>query len=275
MKTTSFGAYRIMGFAELSLEHYSRKKALLLEWVDGKTLKNLGKLRIKRFLNISREIVSALVALHDNGVMHKNINIENILVDLNATTVKIIGNSMCSRLYEKNCSLGNPEQTGNMNRIVDFRSDLYSLGIVFYYMLTGDLPYMSDSPLQLMHVHIFDDIPKLNKVDHSIPVPICDMVAKLLVKNAEDRYQAAKGLLFDLDMMISEYDNIALTSIVLAQRDITEKILVSQKLYDRSSEFSHLLSAFERVCQGSIEVVFVKGNSGTGKSLFIVTSKLL
>jgi len=263
--------------------YFKGKEALLLEWFDGKTVKDIGKLTIKRFLVIAREIVSTMVALHEHGVMHKNINTENIMVDLETATVKIIGNSICSRFYEKNESLGNlerlqgdlhfisPEDTGRMNRTIDFRSDFYSLGIVFYFMLAGQLPLISDNPSQLIHKHIFQDPPTLKCVHSLIPSPISDMVAKLMAKNAEDRYQAAKGLLFDLDMMVSEYDSDhALCSIVLAQRDFTEKLLVSQKLYDRSSQLSEMLSAFERVSQGSFEIVFVRGKSGTGKSSLVL-----
>jgi len=171
-------------------------------------------------------------------------------------------------LSEVDLHFMSPEQTGMMNRVTDYRSDFYSLGVVFYKLLTGKYPYENDNVMELICMHIFQDALPMWTFDPNIPSPLSDMVLKLMKKKAEHRYQSAKGIIHDLDLMIAEYDSDPkLVSINLAHHDKTEELLIPQKLYGRSTEYSALFSLVARLGPNSFEIAFTIGNAGIGKSL--------
>jgi len=264
----------------IKLKKFHNQEAIILEWVEGKTLTECGIFDVKNFLLVATEILHAVVAMHNNCVIHKNLTADHIIVNFKPLRVKIIGCSHSDELNENylqtvdqlegDQSYISPEGTGKVNRFVDFRSDFYNIGIIFYYMLAGKLPFCSDNSTGLIDKHLFESPEPLHIIDSTIPRPISDMVGKLMEKNAEDRYQSAKGILFDLQLMLTEYDDdTGLCSVVLAENDFSERLLISQKLYGRSNEFEKLLSAFKRVSAGSKEIVFVSGRAGTGKTTFV------
>ncbi|NJL81661.1 MAG: AAA family ATPase, partial [Richelia sp. SM2_1_7] len=160
-----------------------------------------------------------------------------------------------------------PEQTGRMNRVLDYRTDFYSLGVTFYEMLTGRLPFQSNDPLELVHFHIAKQPVAIQQLNPEVPKAIANVVEKLMAKNAEDRYQTAKGLLADLELC---REQLEITGTIIefppGRLDVLSQLLIPQKLYGRETQVTKLLDAFERVSKGSCELLLVSGYSGIGKS---------
>ncbi|MEH2060017.1 MAG: AAA family ATPase, partial [Nostoc sp.] len=162
-----------------------------------------------------------------------------------------------------------PEQTGRMNRGIDYRTDFYSLGVTFYELLTGKLPFQSNDPMELVHCHLAKLPPMLGDREE-IPQVLCDIVMKLMAKNAENRYQSALGLKFDLENCLSQLQETGeIKSFPIAQRDVCDRFIIPDKLYGRESEVSTLLQAFERVSLGATEMMLVAGFSGIGKTVIV------
>ena len=193
----------------LSQRNFNGKQALLLEWVEGNTIKECEKFAVKQFLQVAREIVSTLSTLHSKNIMHGNLTPENIIFDHESKTVKIIGLSLSSKFDGKSSTcdetenersrlLGkkesndlcfmSPEQSGLTSQAIDFRSDFYSLGVIFYIMLSGN----SSSNTSMAS---FSEAKSLHVIDISIPLLLSDFVSKLMQKQAKDRYRSMKGVL--------------------------------------------------------------------------------
>jgi predicted ATPase/signal transduction histidine kinase len=163
-----------------------------------------------------------------------------------------------------------PEQTGRMNRIVDYRSDFYSLGVVLYEALTGRLPFESGDALEVMHGHIARQAKAPIDLAPGMPAPFNDIVLKLLSKNAEDRYQSLDGLLADLDRCERDLTGHGtLAAFPLGEQDFSDRLQIPQKLFGREDEVRELLDAFERTAQGKPELLLVAGYSGIGKSSLV------
>ena len=161
-----------------------------------------------------------------------------------------------------------PEQTGRMNRSIDSRSDLYALGVTFYQMLTGVLPFTAGDAMEWVHCHIARQaIPPSHRVP-DLPEPLSAMVMKLLAKTAEERYQSTGGLDADLRHCLAEWEsNRRIDSFPLGEHDVPDRLLIPEKLYGRQSEIDALLAAFERVVtSGTPELMLVSGYSGIGKT---------
>ncbi len=160
-----------------------------------------------------------------------------------------------------------PEQTGRMNRVLDYRTDFYSVGVTFYEMLTGRLPFQNSDPLELIHSHIAKQPVTIQELNPEVPNAIANVVEKLMAKNAEDRYQTAKGLLADLELC---REQLEMTGTIIefqpGRLDVLSQLLIPQKLYGREIQVNQLLDAFERVSKGSRELMLVSGYSGIGKS---------
>jgi serine/threonine protein kinase len=159
-----------------------------------------------------------------------------------------------------------PEQTGRMNRALDYRTDFYSLGATFYELLTGKVPFDLKDAMELVHCHIAKTPIPVCEVNPDIPPILSDIVMKLMAKNAEDRYQSAWGLKADLEIC---QENRPGFSFEIAQHDFSEHFQIPQKLYGRESEINTLLSGFERVVAGKPEIMLVAGYSGIGKSVLV------
>ncbi len=170
-----------------------------------------------------------------------------------------------------------PEQTGRMNRAIDYRTDLYSLGVTFYEMLTGILPFQATEPLELVHCHIAKQPLPPRQLNPEIPQAVSEIVMKLLSKTAEDRYQSAYGLKADLEQCLdllqatghSQAEPRNEENFILGQQDLFSQFLIPQKLYGREEEVVTLMDAFERVSQGKTEMMLVSGYSGIGKSSLV------
>ncbi|BBD69807.1 multi-sensor hybrid multi-kinase [Nostoc commune NIES-4072] len=235
------------------------------------------------FLKIAIEITSKLAQIHTYHIVHKDIKPQNILINLENNQVKIADFGIAtfipyqqqiissSSRIEGSLPYLSPEQTGRMNRGIDHRSDLYSLGITFYEMLTSQLPFQGKDPLEWVHCHIAKSPPSPKKLNSDIPQILCDIISKLLSKVAEQRYQSALGLQFDLERCLKQLETTGeIQSFILGEQDISERFQIPQKLYGRELEIGKLLQAFERIIsQGKPELVLVSGYAGVGKSSLV------
>lgn len=261
------------------------RHVLFLEWIEGENLNIAfrGKQNdIVDFLYLAIALAQSLSEIHQHNIIHKDISPFNVLVNLQERKVWVIDFGISTNLDLKQHYLGNPEkmegtlaynspeQTGRMNRVVDYRTDLYSLGVTLYEMLTAKLPFASTDAMELVHAHIAQLPKAVHEINAAVPKQLSRIVAKLLAKNAEDRYQSAHGLKLDLEKCLEEYQRTgAISDFALAQNDFSGKFQLSQKLYGREKEIETILSSFENCADGKMQMVLVAGYSGTGKSALV------
>lgn len=237
---------------------------------------------VNQFLPILIKIVRILGKIHDSKVIHKDIVPRNILIDPVTHDIRIIdfsNSSELSREFQSNLisdkiqgSLAymSPEQTGRINRDIDYRTDYYSLGIVCYELLGGQLPFHGEDALEWIHSHISKQPKPLNTVNPKIPKVLSNMVMKLMAKNAEDRYQSSFGIIADLEKCQEEIQKGLFDfDFELGQQDVSPEFQIPQKLYGREKELETLHSYFEKVLLGSVEFCLVSGYSGVGKSVLV------
>jgi PAS domain S-box-containing protein len=268
----------------LALTRHDGRTVLILEDPGGELLDRVldrGRgqpLELTRFLRIAIGLAAALGHVHGHGLIHKDIKPPNVLVD-DAGNVRLTGFGIASRLPQESqapappeviagtLAYMAPEQTGRMNRSIDARSDLYSLGITLYQMLTGTLPFAAAGPLEWVHCHIARQ-PTPPGERAKVPGPLSAIVMKLLAKNAEERYQTASGLGSDLRWCLTQWEaHGRIDEFSLGAHDASDRFRVPEKLYGREREIDALLAAFDRVVAGGTpELVLVSGYSGVGKS---------
>src|SRR5579863_10048805 len=232
---------------------------------------------LTRLLRIAIGLAAAVAQVHRRSLLHKDIKPANVLVD-DAGKVWLTGFGIASQVpRERQAPVSPeiiagtlaymaPEQTGRMNRSIDARSDLYSFGVTLYQMLTGELPFAATDPLEWIHCHIArQPAPPSDRA--AIPPPLSAIVMKLLAKSAEERYQTASGLEADLRQCLEEWQSHGrIDPFPLGAHECSEQLLIPEKLYGREREIDALLAAFDRVTQGTLELVLVSGYSGVGKS---------
>ena len=268
-----------------SLEKYKNSFALILEDCGGQSLRHhlAGKsIKIQKFLPLAIQVAQTLGEVHQNQIIHKDIKPSNIIISPDFEQVKITDFSMATRLsrevhqnsnttvLEGTLAYISPEQTGRMNRDLDYRTDLYSLGITFYEMLTGELPFNSTDPLELIHSHIAVTPVPPHQLNNEVPQMVSSIVMKLLAKNAEDRYQSAFGVKADLENCLNQLQTTGkIESFIPGRIDKSGQFLIPQKLYGRTKEVADLMAAFERVSFGKSEMVLVSGYSGIGKTSIV------
>jgi serine/threonine protein kinase len=266
----------------LALTHHLGRTMLVLEDPGGVPLDGLlGRpLELPRFLRLAAAISATLSKLHRRSLIHKDIKPANILVDCATGDVWLTGFGIASRLPRERqapeppeviagtLAYMAPEQTGRMNRSIDFRSDLYSLGITLYQMLTGVLPFIAADPMEWVHCHIARQPALPEERAKDVPGPISDIIMKLLAKTAEERYQTASGLETDFRHCVTEWESDRrVEPFRLGVYDASDRLLIPEKLYGREHEIEALLGAFRRVvAHGTPELVLVSGYSGIGKS---------
>nr|MDJ0775886.1 AAA family ATPase [Mastigocoleus sp. MO_167.B18] len=163
-----------------------------------------------------------------------------------------------------------PEQTGRMNRAIDYRSDFYSLGVTFFEILSGSLPFDLVDPIELVYAHIAKQAPPLSHLNPKIPLVLEGIVSKLMAKNAEERYQSALGLKHDLEKCLKLWNkNRNIDTFQLGSEDISQHFVIPEKLYGREAEVKRLLNTFDRVSLGTTEITFIAGFSGVGKTAVV------
>jgi PAS domain S-box-containing protein len=266
----------------VALTHDNGRMTLVLEDPGGTPVDRLlGRpLDVPQFLRIAIPLAGALRQMHERGLIHKDIKPANILVDAANGGVWLTGFGIASRVPREHqvpappeviagtLAYMAPEQTGRMNRSIDSRSDLYALGVTFYEMLTGQLPFTAADPMEWVHCHIArQPVPPSERVT-AVPTQVSAIVLKLLAKTAEDRYQTAVGLTFDLRRCLADWGSFGrVKPFSLGSQDAPDRLLIPEKLYGREREIDVLVSAFDRVvAQGMPELVLVSGYSGVGKS---------
>jgi predicted ATPase/serine phosphatase RsbU (regulator of sigma subunit) len=285
------------------LQKYQSTWALILEDIKGESLKNIlatqpifpfnqeGLAGLLTFFRLAIPLADSLGELHAHHIIHKDIKPANIIVNLETGLVKITDLSISSRLHHENQALINPnllegtlaymspEQTGRMNRTVDYRTDFYSLGIVFYEMLVGHLPFENFEAMELVHSHLAKIPPSPHSFNTNIPIALSHIVMKLLAKTAEARYQSAYGLKADLQVCLQQLQTqTPCTDFTLGKQDISGQFQIPQQLYGRDAQIETLLQAFERVTKGKgergkekgkTELMLVAGYSGIGKTALV------
>ncbi|AFY44037.1 ATP-binding sensor histidine kinase [Nostoc sp. PCC 7107] len=270
-----------------SLEPFQNGYMLVMEDFGGISLKDYfskyqSVTSLEEFLEIAIALCNTLDILYQNRIIHKDIKPSNILINPETKQVKLIDFSIASLLPRETQTLVNPnvlegtlayispEQTGRMNRGIDYRTDFYSLGVTFYELLTSELPFQSDDAMELVHSHLAKTAPLVDKINPQIPAILSEIVSKLMMKNAEDRYQSALGLKFDLEKCLHQLKETGeIEDFEIATRDVCDRFIIPDKLYGRETEAETLLQAFERVSLGATEMMLVAGFSGIGKTAVV------
>ena len=268
---------------ELVREH--GQTTLFVEFSGGVPLDRLIRqpMEIGRFLRLAAAMASALGRLHGRGLIHKDIKPSNVIVDSATERVWLTGFGIASRLPRERQSpeppefiAGTlaymaPEQTGRVNRSIDSRSDLYSLGVTFYEMLTGRLPFTASDPMEWVHCHIARQPTNPSERLTSIPIAVSAITMKMLSKTVEERYQSAAGVERDLRRCLSEWNAQGrIHDFAPGDHDAPDRLMIPEKLYGRGSEVDTLLAAFDRIVAGGRpELVLVSGYSGIGKSAVV------
>src|SRR5262245_15630358 len=266
----------------LDLVRDTGRTMLVLEDEGGESLDRLlgVPIEVGRFLHLAIAVSFALGRLHQCGLVHKDIKPANILFNEPKGEVRLTGFGIASRFSRERQSphppetiAGTlaymaPEQTGRMNRSIDSRSALYALGVTFYQMLTGVLPFTAVDPMEWVHCHLARrPVPPAERLKE-IPGAVSAIVMKLLAKRAEDRYQTAAGLEIDLRNCLIEWNAQGrIDDFPLGEQDTPDRLVIPEKLYGRRREVETLLASFDRVVKGGApELVLVYGYSGIGKS---------
>src|ERR1700722_14096950 len=267
----------------LALTQQLGQMTLELEDPGGETLDAIlqGPLELTRFLSLAMGVAMALSKVHTRELIHKDVKPANVLVNSATGEVRLMGFGIASRLPRERQSpeapefiAGTlpymaPEQTGRMNRSIDSRSDLYSLGVTFYEMLTGSLPFAASDPIEWVHCHIAKQPASPSELVGAVPASVCAITMKLLSKTAEDRYQTAVGVESDLRRCLSQWESQGrIDDFTPGAHDTPDRLIIPEKLYGRDREVDTLLTAFDRIVGGGrAELVLVSGYSGIGKSV--------
>ncbi|MBI3424545.1 MAG: sigma 54-interacting transcriptional regulator [Acidobacteria bacterium] len=270
------GVPRVLDFVR-----HEQQAWLLLADEGGATLTPATGLGLQEFFDLALQLTALLAELQRREITHNHLNPRALLRHPVTGALTLTDFSLAVRGAAERppqavrgslayLAYFAPEQTGRMKRAVDYRSDFYALGVVFYELLTGRVPFESDDPLELMHWHIAKPPQPLTELNPNLPAPLNQIVLKLLAKNAEDRYQSAVGLQADLEICARAWaTQRRIEAFPLGQHDVADRFIIPHKLYGRSGESAALLGAFERACAGQTSLLLVAGYSGIGKTSLI------
>jgi histidine kinase len=276
------GLAGIIGVHELGVQQH--RWFMVLDDIGASSLAQLARHRrfsIDEIVEVAIDVADALGRIHERHVIHKDVNPANIVLAPDTRTLAIIDFGISTTLsrespavrapseLEGTLAYMSPEQTGRMNRALDYRTDFYSLGVTLYELASGRLPFAPADPLELIHSHIARQPPPLHQVEPGVDRVFSDIVARLLAKNAEDRYQSAHGLAQDLREYRRQRRQGAVAPFPLAREDVLDRFEIPQKLYGRKHEKERLLAVFERIAEGASELMLVSGYSGIGKSALV------
>ncbi|EMM82962.1 AAA ATPase domain protein [Leptospira interrogans str. 2006001854] len=269
----------------LELIRYGDIQALILEDFNSIPLAKLfpnGVGSVQKFFEIALEVSFALQEIHERRILHKSLCPGNIWIQPDTGIVRIVDFSS-STFSGKDISPSNtphlppevlsyiaPELTGKLSRVLDLRTDFYSLGIVFYEMVTGSVPFVSKDRNEILHSHLTKKPVPIHMIRNDFPISISMIVSKLLEKDSDLRYSCIKGLIYDLELCFKDFQNGKINSeFVPGSKDNPEIILDSSNLYGREKEILLLQSSLDKASQGETRIVFITGVSGSGKSALI------
>lgn len=269
----------------LSIAHADGKPSLELEFIDGVSLSEIMSqhtLSFSQKLKLAVDLFRAIDHLHQASIVHNNITPKNIILDNKTKQPVLIDFAYASKfesldLYKRDLEdmedvlpYLSPEQSGRINRRIDYRTDFYSTAIILYELFSGSLPFVSDDPIKLLHKHIAE-IPQPPSIHKSEIFPALDhIILKLLSKNAEDRYHSAYGVLCDLEKCLEMYEaKLDPINFQICTHDFSYKFKIQPKVYGRETELQQAERIFDKVCNGSFEILFVSGPSGSGKTSFV------
>jgi predicted ATPase/HPt (histidine-containing phosphotransfer) domain-containing protein len=270
--------------AAIGIEREAGRVALVLEDFGGERLSSWAArgVELEEFFPVACSLVDALGQVHARGVMHKDINPGNILINARTRELKLIDFSIASELSREQLDASphaglegtlaylSPEQTGRMNRPLDYRTDYYSLGVTLFELLTGALPFSAQDVLGYIHCHLSRPAPDPCELNPRIPPGLARVISKLMAKNPDERYQSARGLAADLEhCQRIWHERHDVPSFALGSRDVSERFRVSQALFGREREAAQLLEAFEEAARGPAQLLLVSGYSGIGKSTLV------
>jgi predicted ATPase/class 3 adenylate cyclase len=260
--------------------------AIIFKNAAGCTLRKFiaehGKILPSRFVPIAISLCKMLSSFHSNGWIIGNIRPEYILIDAEKEVCRVADLEKASRVFKKQTETSynfsgtgeldyiSPEQTGRTNQLIDYRSDYYTLGIIFYEMLAGRRPFVSNSAAELLYAHIARQPDPLKGVDPYLPQVLNDIVMKLLNKNPGDRYQTLSGLLYDLEQSIRYFqDDFYLESFQIGQKDFVSHITISATLMGRDAELAMINDTYQLALRGIKQALYIGGYSGVGKSRLV------
>ncbi|HOC58353.1 MAG TPA: AAA family ATPase [Smithellaceae bacterium] len=266
------------------LETTSTGNALILKDFGGIPLKKIlltHKLNLQDQLQIAIKLCGIISCIHENQLIHGDINPSSIIINLHTGEIGMtdLSGSPLYGLEERldafflpgTLAYMSPEQTGRMNRMPDYRTDFYSLGVTLYEMFSGTLPFRSDDPVEILYHHIAQTPSSLKSLPGDIPSVISDIVDKLMAKNPEDRYQSDYGIKHDLEKclaLLKEKNRV--TQFPIAEKDVSERLNLPRKLYGREREKEAIRKAYDRATEGNSELMLICGNAGTGKTTLVV-----
>lgn len=270
----------------LALESYGDRQFIVQSWFAGQPLncwmKQQDQLDLNDFFTLACTLADTLQAVHDAGITHGGVKPHNILLQPGTLTLRLTDfitpldiRDVSHFIYDPEfvrhtLAYTSPEQTGRINYRVDFSTDLYSLGIVFYELLTGRLPFFSSDPLELIHSHLAEETPKVNRLNPRLPQALADIIAKLTVKQPEKRYQSASGLLADLMRCKNEYSATgSVSAFTIGLHDRSRRVIFISKMVGRQAESRLIQQQYNEVLDGKFRSVFISGLSGIGKTRLI------
>ena len=268
-----------------ALEKYKEKLVLILEDMGGQPLKthlSSKKMGLEIFLELAISLSDTIGEVHRKGIIHKEINPNSIFFNPRTNQVKLSGfgaalllpceepGILTHSLVEGSFDYVSPEQTGRMNRVLDYRTDFYSLGVTFYEILGEKLPYHSKDPLEMVHAHMAKEPMPLVRINPTIPKVLSEIVHKLLAKPAEERYQSASGLKIDLEHCLKQWRTKgAIDGFELGRHDYPGNLVIPQKLYGRKGELDMLDHALDLTSRGRGTLMMVSGHAGIGKTSIV------
>ncbi|EPX64836.1 serine/threonine kinase [Cystobacter fuscus DSM 2262] len=264
-------------------ERIHERPVLLLERIQGEPLSEATgqPMEVSRFLSLALSLVSTLAEVHLRDIIHKDIKPSNIilepsgearLIDFGVATLQRVEHleAAPAHLIEGTLAYMSPEQTGRMNRVVDHRTDFYSLGVTFYELLTGRRPFQARDALEWFHAHLTQRPKPPHELNPQVPPALSALVMKLLAKVAEERYQSAEGLKADLERCHEALGQGVREVFPLGTQDTPQRFQLPQRLYGREAQVAALLEGFERVTRtGRPELLLLSGYSGIGKSSLV------
>ena len=269
-----------------SFEVIEETQFITREYFDGIPLNEWAasqpKVSLKDFFTVSCLLTQALNKIHEGGIVYGGLKPHNILIHPKSLDIRLVDfissidvREVSHFIYDRSFVGGtlaytSPEQTGRINHRVDFASDLYTLGIIFYELLTGKLPFFSLDPLELIHSHLAEEAPTVSELNPEIPQVLSKIVAKLVLKQPEKRYQSGSGLLADIVQCRNEYSNKGTVSeFHLGIYDYTRRVTFISKMVGRDDEAKIILDGYDQVSKGSFCSLFISGLPGIGKTRLI------